>query len=166
MTRQSTALGAALVGAIVGAVIVLGARRLSTEPHLPEPGYLSPIARGVLDRRMARHGEDMAGLLRAVILLDHKTIIDRAGAIADEPTLARPSNDDATELNNLLPERFFELQDELRGAARRLVGAARSPNLEQLATAYADLTRACVRCHGIYLQGRSPAQAPSAEGSR
>jgi len=164
MTRHASAVGAALVGALVTAVILLGSRRLAEVPHLPQPSYLPAMARGVLDQRMARHGEHMTALLEAVVLLDYEAVIARAGAIADEPTLARPTSEDATLLNNLLPERFFELQDELRSSARRLAVAAGSRNLEALATAHADVTRACVRCHGTYLEGRPAGAAPRGNG--
>jgi len=153
MTRHMTTVGAGLLGAVIGAGILLGARRLAKEPHLPTPGYLPAIARGVLKNRMARHAEHMTALVQAVVLFDRPTIVEEARAIAEESTLARPTTDDATELNALLPARFFELQDELRKNARRLATASQGQDAEAVADAHAELTRTCVRCHATYLGG-------------
>ena len=73
---------------------------------------------------MARHDVQMRALLSRVVLLDDDGVARTAGEIFDEPALARPIGGD--ELNGLLPESFFVLQDELKARARRLVIASQS----------------------------------------
>lgn len=82
-------------------------------------------------------------------LLDYEGAARTAGEIYDEPTLGRPLTGD--ELNGVLPERFFLLQDDLRGGARRLVTAAALPDNTQLAGELGALTKTCMACHDLYL---------------
>ena len=61
------------------------------------------------------------------------------------------------ELNGLLPERFFALQDELKAGSRRLVAASLSRNHAAMADEFAALAKSCVSCHDVYLRGDAPA---------
>ena len=71
---------------------------------------------------MARHDVQMRALVSRVVMLDDDGVARAAGEIFDEPALARPVAGD--ELNGLLPDRFFVLQDELKARSRRLVAAS------------------------------------------
>jgi hypothetical protein len=86
-----------------------------------------------------------------VAVLDYDGVARSAGEIFDEPTLARPVTGD--ELNGLLPERFFELQDALRSQARKVVDAAARRDSAQLASGFGELTKTCITCHDVYLRG-------------
>jgi cytochrome c556 len=99
-------------------------------------------------------------LEHAVIFLDLLKAANLADHIAGEPTLARPSGNDANELNAQLPERFFQLQDDLKVNAARLATAARGYNIDDLAQAHAQVVRTCVACHGVYRDAPPPAHAP------
>ena len=112
---------------------------------------------------MGRHDEQMRALLSRVVLLDDDGVARAAGAIFDEPTLARPIAGD--ELNGLLPERFFALQDELRAQARRLVVASGQHDRQAVANEFGALAKSCVSCHQVFLFGAG-AQPPRAEGGR
>jgi cytochrome c556 len=122
----------------------------SLEPAQPLPG----AARAVLKSRMASHVRDMTDLVSAILALDYPTIADRAKAVAADANLARPLGGDATELNTLLPDKFFEYQDDLRKNARVLAGAAERMDAQQVADAYGHLSESCVRCHSVYRGGR------------
>ena len=78
--------------------------------------------RAVIGSKMRRHAEQLPALVSKVVVLDYDGAAKAAGEIFDEPQLARPVSGD--ELNGLLPERFFVLQDALRSGARRIVEAA------------------------------------------
>jgi hypothetical protein len=86
-----------------------------------------------------------------VVVLDYDGVARAAGEIFDEPEIARPVSGD--ELNGLLPERFFVLQDALRSGARGIVEAAAQRDSHRLADSFGELTKTCVSCHDVYLRG-------------
>jgi Cytochrome C' len=122
--------------------------------HLPPPSDLSPMARQLLRERMVRHGKTMSDLVQSVIVLDYAEAARLSREIAEEPRLARPLSQ--SDLNAGLPERFFELQDELHQRANRLSEVARSRNGSALAPAFGQLAETCVSCHRVYSMGRTP----------
>ena len=136
-----------------------------TAPHLPPPGTLSPGARSLLHARMQRHGEEMQGLSRAVVLLDYDAVAERARRVAEEPQLARPLSRDATELNAQLPGRFFELQDRLKAESTRLQSAAQAHQPAAMAEAFGALSQTCVECHATYREGDGSRAQPAGPGS-
>jgi hypothetical protein len=120
------------------------------ELHLPPPDYLPPQARGRLRARMGRHGAQMSGLMRAVVLLDHETTARLAQQIADEEMIGRGAGGDWPAL---LPDRFFELQDGLRDQAAQLAGHASARDSAGAGAAAGRLLETCVGCHAAYLAG-------------
>jgi hypothetical protein len=124
----------------------------SIQPELAAPSHIPPAMRAVLKTRMARHGEQMRELVARLVVLDHDGAAGVAGAIYDEPTVARPLVPD--ELNQLLPERFFALQDELKLQTRKVVAAAARKDAGKLAEEFGTLTKTCVLCHSAYLYER------------
>src|SRR4051812_23271826 len=82
-------------------------RAVSAPERLGPPESLSPMAQEVLQRRMASHSRDMGALVSAIMALHYPEIRERAETIADDASLSRPLTGDATELNTLLPEKFF-----------------------------------------------------------
>lgn len=121
-------------------------------PPAPPPllDALPATVRMLLKPRMKRHIRDLGALRAAVRQQRWVQVAERARAIADEPTIARPvpGTDDA--LNTQLPERFFALQDELRHRAEALHQAARTGQAEASQRAFDDLSLTCLRCHGHY----------------
>ncbi len=148
-----------VAGAIAIALILRPSRSISPRPELGTPEHIPPAARAVIRSRMQRHGEQLGNLVSRVVVLDYDGAARTAGEIYDEPTLARPLTGD--ELNAVLPERFFVLQDELRGEARRLVAAAARRDSAQLSQEFSVLTKTCISCHDLYLHGT----ADSASGT-
>lgn len=128
------------------------AQKPPTKKGLEAPSYLSPIARQLLKRRMARHGHDMLTLVQSVLLLDHATTQRLASEFAAEPRLTRPIAGGEDDLNAALPERFFVLQDELRSRALSLAEAAKKTDDAALASRLGELTQTCVSCHSTYLE--------------
>lgn len=111
---------------------------------------LSDLARKVLQRRMGRHGGDVAELTTAVVLLRYEVAADAAARIANEPRLLRPVVGGEEDLNAAIPERFFVLQDQLRDKAQRLATHARLKNPAALGDAFGQLTATCVSCHASF----------------
>jgi len=140
-----------LASAIVVALLLRPSHRIARGPELAVAERIPPAARQVIASKMRRHGEQLRVLVSRVVVLDYDGIARAAGEIFDEPALARPTAGD--QLNNLLPERFFVLQDALRSQARQVVEAAARRDDAQLAAAFGDLTRTCVSCHEVYLRG-------------
>ena len=144
---SSTALGCAIALALV----LRPSRTIQRGPELAVPEHIPPAMRAVIASKMRRHGEQLPALVSKVVVLDYDGAARTGGEIFDEPGIARPVSGD--ELNRVLPERFFVLQDALRGGARRIVEAAARRDSAQLAEAFGDLTRTCVSCHDVYLRG-------------
>jgi hypothetical protein len=162
MSRSLSLAGAVIIASLIGAAIVLRPRPTAHE-MLPAPAGIPAIARQVLHTKMARHEGQMRRLLTRVILLDDDGVARAAGEIFDEPSLARPVAGD--ELNGMLPQRFFVLQDALKAQAQKLVIASQTHDHAAMADGLAALTRVCVGCHDAYLND-SRLPSPSAEGER
>jgi hypothetical protein len=140
-----------LAAGAIATALFLRPARLGVD-RLPEPSHIPATARQVLKGRMERHGNQMRELVMRVILLDDDGAARVAGEIYDERTLARPPAGD--ELNGLLPERFFVLQDELKASAKRMVGALARADRTAIGDELAALTKSCVACHDAYLHAR------------
>lgn len=120
-------------------------RKLGPPAHLPQ------AARQLLAERMLNHGSDMSDLLWATLFLDEDSVADIAEHIIQTPRFARPTTQDATELNAALPAEFFDLQDQLVERAEALAEAAQRQAPNEMAEAYGELTKTCVKCHSVYL---------------
>ena len=123
---------------------------MPAEHHLAPPADLSPTVRRLLHERMGRHAKTMSELVQAVIVLDYPQTERLAHEIGEQPRLARPLSQDATELNSSLPDEFFRLDDQLRSRASLLADAARMRNGAELATSFGNLAETCVACHRTY----------------
>jgi hypothetical protein len=123
------------------------------------PERIAPAARAVIRSKMLRHRSQLGELVLRVIVLDYDGTARAAGEIFDEPALARPVAGD--ELNALLPERFFQLQADLRSGARLLVAAAARKDGRRLAEEFSSLTKTCIACHDLYLHSDSTERAAS-----
>jgi cytochrome c556 len=130
------------------------ARAVAPPERLGGPQWLPGPARQILRTRMVSHASDMGQLMTAIMVLKYSEVRERADAIAGDANLSRPLTGDATELNSLLPERFFQHQDDLRRQARALSAAAARMNAKEVATAYGALSETCVHCHATYRAGR------------
>jgi len=120
--------------------------------QLPEPDYLSPLARQVLRTKMRRHGDDMLKLVMAVTLLQHERARLFATEIAAEPRLTRPIAGGEDDLNAALPLQLFTLQDQLRLEAKAVAEAAAKADDRALAKALGRVTETCVACHSAFLK--------------
>lgn len=130
------------------------ARAVAPPERLDPPDDLPEAARAILRHRMASHAQAMGDLMSAIMILKYEQIRERAQAIADDANFSRPLTGDASELNALLPERFFELQDEMKENAKALAAAASRMSAFETAEAYGKVSETCVRCHATYRAGR------------
>ncbi len=130
------------------------AAALTPPKRLAPPESLPGVAREILRARMVSHTQDMGALMSAIMVLEYDEIQTRAQAIAGDANLARPLTGDATELNSLLPAKFFDLQDALKRQAGILADAARRTDALGVANAYGALSETCVQCHATYRAGR------------
>jgi hypothetical protein len=150
-TSTIVAASTLLACAIGAAVFLRPSRSIPPGPELAAPEHIPPAARAVIASKMRRHAQQLPALVSAVVVLDYDGVARTAGEIFDEPQMARPVTGD--ELNGLLPERFFVLQDGLRAEARQVVEAAARRDSAGLADAFGALTKTCVGCHDVYLHG-------------
>jgi hypothetical protein len=150
-TRTMVAASTLLACAIGAALVLRPTRSIPRGPELAAPERIPPAARAVIASKMRRHAQQLPTLVFQVVVLDYDGVARTAGEIFDEPQLARPLTGD--ELNGLLPERFFVLQDALRTEARAVVAAAARRDSTELGGAFSALTKTCVSCHDVYLHG-------------
>jgi hypothetical protein len=120
-------------------------------PGLATPDYLPETARMLLRKKMERHGQDARELMFSVTLLQYDVAKGAAQRIASEPRFVRPIAGGEDDLNALLPERFFVLQDESRTHAQAVAMAAEKKDDKALAESYGRLVQTCVACHSAYL---------------
>jgi hypothetical protein len=114
---------------------------------------LPAVVRDALRDRMQRHGDSMESLLWSSVNLQYELIVQRAEWVVLEPRISRPQGSESSALiNELLPRRFFDLQDELHGQAVALADAARRRDDEGIARTYGAMTSTCIRCHSLYLR--------------
>ena len=139
-----------IAGAIAIALFLRPSRTI--QPEMAPPRGIPPALRAILRERMRRHADQMRDLVASALVLDYDGAARAAGAIYDEPTLARPLAPD--ELNQLIPDRFFTLQDELRTQTRQVVRAAAEQDGSKVAEELGGLARTCVLCHSAYLYER------------
>jgi cytochrome c553 len=153
-----------VAGALAVALIFKPTHSIPPGPELGAPTRLPALARAALHGRMQRHGQQLGTLVVDAVLLDRGEVSRIAGEIYDEPRLARPLPGDA--LEGQLPERFFQLQDDLRAHAKRLVAAAATDApTARLSDELAALTKTCVACHDAYLHDAlAPAPHAAAAG--
>jgi len=159
VTKSRAVVGSLVLAGLVGMAIFLRPRPVAKE-ELARPASITPVMLAVLRTKMGRHDLQMKALVARVILLDDDVVSRAAGEMFDEPSVARPLTGD--ELNGVLPERFFALQDELRSRARRLVVASERHDRAAVADEFALLSRACLSCHEVYLRGADVATSRQA----
>jgi hypothetical protein len=126
----------------------------SAPSSLGRPDYLPEQARALLRQKMERHGQDARDLMYGVTLLQYDVARAAAKHISSEPRIIRPLPGGEADLNALLPERFFVLQDEARLRARAVSEAAEKRDDKALAESYGRLVETCVACHSTYLNHR------------
>ena len=152
MHNKIIVVSSTLLGALVAVAIFLRPTySIRRGPELAAPERIPIEAQAALASKMRRHAEQLPELVSRAVVLDYDGVARAAGAIFDEPMLARPLGGD--ELNAVLPERFFVLQDQLQGAAHAAVDAAARHDPHAIGEAAANLTRICVDCHAVYLNG-------------
>ena len=120
-------------------------------PGLAAPDYIPETARALLRKKMERHGQDARDLMFGVTLLQYDIVKAAAQRISSEPRFVRPIAGGEDDLNALLPERFFVLQDESRTRAQAVATAAEKKDDKALAESYGRLVETCVACHSAYL---------------
>ena len=112
---------------------------------------LPKIARKILTRDMQEHGEAMESLLWAALMLDYESVQLLATSLANAPRIAKPSQGDQT-LNEVFPQRYFELQEQKFRLVVALSAAAKAKDDTAIANQYAELAKTCVNCHSVFLQ--------------
>jgi hypothetical protein len=158
VTKSKAIVGSVVLASLVGAALFLRPRQAAKE-ELARPATIPPAMLSILKTKMGRHDLQMKTLMDRVILLDDDGVARAAGEIFDEPSLARPLQGD--ELNGMLPERFFVLQDDLRKRARQLVIASDRHDRVAVADEFAALSKTCITCHEVYLRGNDVAASRS-----
>ncbi len=152
MKTHHIVLSSTVIGVFVALALLLRpSKTIHRGPEMARAERIPAPARAVIASKMHRHADQLPQLLMAVVVLDYDAAARTAGEVFDEPALARPIAGD--ELNGLLPERFFELQDALRARVRAVVTAAAKRDGTELSNTFGELTKTCVACHAVYLSG-------------
>lgn len=152
--HHAVILTSAAVAAIAGLVIWLApSRRIPPEGHLPRPQHIEEVAQDLLRDRMKQHGQDMRGLVMAVVLLDFAEAGKLAGRIAQEPGLPPSADKSKGDLDAQLPAGFFEVMADLKMKATALQQAAQKGDSVAVGEAYGALSQTCVGCHALYAWG-------------
>jgi hypothetical protein len=144
-----------LAVAILQAAIASFASPSAVKKPAPKPDERLPaVARELVLGKMRAHRVDTALLLRSVVMLDRQSAALIAREIADDVQLARPTRQDAGQVNSLIPPRFFELQEALRDEATSLVRVLETGSDAAVAESYGRVVSSCVACHTTYLNPR------------
>lgn len=117
------------------------------------PEYLSESTRVALHTRMASHARDMGELTSAIMILDYGRIETTAHALAYDVGVVPPESGAATP-HEVTPRKLLELEEDLRKQALVLYRAAQFTSALDVADAYGELSKTCVRCHAVYRAGR------------
>lgn len=151
--------------AIIASIGALAGCRTHAEPKpviaqqvpvkLAAPGHLPLDARILLSDRMQQHGYELTNLMWAMLFLENGEVAGRADWIASSSWIADPSAAEDRALMESLPQRFFDLQNDLVERARVVAKIARAEPQDSaaLVQAFGNLYETCVRCHSIYLYG-------------
>jgi hypothetical protein len=110
-----------------------------------EPDVVSDEARAFLKGKMKGHNKDMRDLSIAVAIAKSSEVQRLAQGLANMPRLDR-----AAAASVKLPERFFELQDQLRKTAQELSDAGKAEDVKLSVEKYQALVAQCVSCHLSY----------------
>jgi len=139
----------------VTAFLLCGAAPMAPK-RLKTPGYLPTAARELLGKRMETHGINVMRLSISAILLDYDDVSEAAKNIVAELGVKHVRNS-ADVLDAALPQRFFDLQNQLRSRAQTLAEVAQKRSAPDMSAAYSRVTETCIACHSVYLNGREDA---------
>lgn len=121
-------------------------------PTLQRKEPLPELARDLLRKYMIEHGDSMESLLWSALMLEHQMTEVVVEQILGQPRLSRPVASEAGDtLNDWLPPRFYELQEQMFTAAEELRFAASKRDDVGTAKSYARLAETCVTCHSLFL---------------
>lgn len=109
------------------------------------PENVSDASRALLKSKMKNHIKDMKELSIAVATIQAAEVQRLAQGIANAGRL-----DKNTSGANQLPERFFELQDELKKNAQALADAGKANTMDAMLSNYQELVSTCMQCHAAF----------------
>lgn len=110
-----------------------------------EPHELSAENKTFLKGKMKNHIKDMKELSIAVAILKASEVQRLAQGIANAPRL-----DKSLGPASQLPDRFFELQDELKKNAQAVSDAGKANDMNAMLSTYQELIGTCVTCHASF----------------
>jgi len=162
MSRTTAAIASlALLVSLASCELVPDAQATPTAPEQSEHKAIRKLlrdkpfpleARKILNARMQQHAANMEQLLWSALVLDYPSIEKSAEGIASAPKILRPTAGPQDPLNSLLPERFFDLQDQLYANAGKLAIAAKQRDDKAIAASFSALGATCMSCHSLYLR--------------
>jgi hypothetical protein len=109
------------------------------------PENVSEGSRAFLKSKMKNHIKDMKELSIAVATIQAAEVQRLAQGVANTARLDR-----STGPANQLPERFFELQDELKKNGQALADAGKANSMDGMLTNYQNLVSTCMQCHAAF----------------
>lgn len=132
------------------------APKAAARPEMPTPTKMDDDTRMHFKKVMTRHGDDMTVLMWSILFLDTDGAAKAADELEGMEWIKKPA--EGQEAKFEVPDKIYEIQDELIAKARKLSEIARSDvrEPEVLATAFGDVANACVKCHSYYLYTSGP----------
>ncbi|MBT8492815.1 MAG: cytochrome c, partial [Deltaproteobacteria bacterium] len=132
--------------------------RLSPEAQKPEDPLVlkraKPLpkeARDYLNEQMQAHASAMQKTLNAALRLDYAGLESAVAVMMEGPKIARPTAGPQHPLSLLLPDDFFDLQDDFYSRADALGRAAKQRDDAKIADTFSEVGGACIACHAVYL---------------
>ncbi len=119
-------------------------QRLAAQEDLPH------AVRPATKAAMSRHGEHASALTVSIALGSYDQTLEHVDALLSEPRPATPPPGDTSTLNELLPARYFELDDRFRSALQRLKRAAQDHDDDRSIAELGSVVRACRACHRAF----------------
>lgn len=144
----------ALAGIIL---LTAGASVSAAEPVGPK---LTPKLRDLLRQEMASVLLASQDILGALAIGDHAAVAKRAQQIHDSFILQQSlTEQDRQDLMAAVPPEFVELDRSFHETSAALAEAARAEDVGQELSAFAQMTEACVACHGRFVADCFPSLA-------
>lgn len=112
--------------------------------------HVSAAARRLLSETMLTHGDNMESMLWSALMLDHESVATISEWMSEPPLLKRPDPSTDKTTASALPPLFFDFQDRLQTAAKKLQKTAVARDDAALGSDIAAVVETCVGCHALF----------------
>ena len=155
MTSRTTKGSAAVIGIFL---LLTAASSAADQPVGPK---LTSKLRDLLRQEMASVLLASQDILGALAIGDHAIVAEQAQQIHDSFILQQSlTEQDKQDLMAAVPPEFVALDRAFHETSAELAAAARAENVADELSTFAQMTEACIACHGRFAPDRFPGLAP------